>query len=68
MRDEGWVLERMQRVRAEHPAPRRRDRVSTRWERAVDPEGVMRPEERRRQADRAMRRYMRRLQKLRHET
>lgn len=62
-RDYDWVNRVSLRVQSEEQRPRRRDRVSERWEREVDPLGVMDPKERRRKADYAMRIHMLRMSK-----
>lgn len=60
-REPGWSTSISIRLAEEEPPERQRrpDRVSTRWEREVDPDGVLGDRERRKKADAAMKKFMR---------
>lgn len=45
------------------PREYRPDRVTLRWERHVDPDGLLDPRTRRRKADQAMKRYLKKMAK-----
>lgn len=67
-REPGWVEHLTLVVAETNPRPRRRDRVSLRWERKADPEGIMTLAARRKKADRLMKNHMKMMRAAQHRS